>query len=184
MGELASADQLRMSFARWALVTVPVVVLLGLASGMFAGSGDGNSWFMTLRKPAAMPPGWAFPIAWTILYVLLGLAIALVLNARGARGRNVAVALFVLELLLNYAWSPLFFAAHQPWPALALIGAMLAVGIAATIRMAGVRQTAGWLMVPYLFWLGFASALNYRIAADNPDAAVLAPGGASAQISG
>ena len=92
MSAIASRAQLRMSFLRYALVTVPLVLLLGLLSGRIANSGYGNPWFDALAKPEAMPPGWAFGAAWTTLYILLGLALALVLHARGARGRGKAGA--------------------------------------------------------------------------------------------
>ena len=90
MSELASPGQLRWSFVRWALVCVPLVLMLGILSGKLAGSGYGNPWFDALAKPAIMPPGWAFGVAWTILYILMGVALAIILNARGAKGRQVA----------------------------------------------------------------------------------------------
>src|SRR3954466_5276055 len=96
MTAIASRAQLRMSFLRYALFTVPAIVLLGAVSGRISGSGYGNAWFDALTKPAIMPPGWVFGLVWTILYVLLGLALALILHARGARGRGPALALFVV----------------------------------------------------------------------------------------
>ena len=96
MSGIASKGQLRMSFLRWAAVTVPLVLLLGFLSGRSVPAGDENGWYRALAKPALTPPGWAFPVAWTIIYVCLGLAVAMVLNARGSRGRGAAVALFAL----------------------------------------------------------------------------------------
>ena len=67
---------------RWtgiALITVPAIVLLGSASGWLSNSGYGNGWFAGLTKPSFMPPGWAFGVVWPVLYVLLGLALAMVL---------------------------------------------------------------------------------------------------------
>jgi translocator protein len=72
MSELASASQLRMSYLRWALVTVPGVMFLGFLSGRASQSGYGNPWFDALIKPAIMPPGWLFGVAWSILYVMSG----------------------------------------------------------------------------------------------------------------
>jgi tryptophan-rich sensory protein len=86
MTQIASRSQLRMSFLRYALVTVPLILLLGILSGRASNSGFGNPWFDALVKPDAMPPGWAFGVAWTILYILLGLSLALILHARGAEG--------------------------------------------------------------------------------------------------
>src|SRR3954454_14455088 len=113
MSQIASQAQLRMSYLRWAVVTVPLILLLGSLSGVAANSGYGNPWFESLAKPGFMPPGWAFPVAWTFLYICLGLACAHILHARGARGRPLALTLFLAQLVLNFAWSPLFFAAHK-----------------------------------------------------------------------
>lgn len=182
MTGLASPSQLRMSFLRWALVTVPAVIFLGFLSGASAGSGENNAWYQALSKPWFNPPGWLFPVAWTILYILMGLALAMVLHARGNRYRRYAVALFAFQFLLNLAWSPLFFGAHQVLAALVLIIFMLVFGIAATIAFGRVRTVAAWLMVPYLVWISFAGILNYTIHTLNPDAETLAPVGRSTQI--
>ena len=87
MTELASPAQLRASLLRWALFTVPLILLLGSLSGAMAGSGSGNPWFIDLVKPSLYPPPATFGIVWTILYVLMGLALAMVITARGAPGR-------------------------------------------------------------------------------------------------
>ena len=128
----------------------------------------GNEWFDTLRKPDIMPPGWAFGTAWTTLYILLGLAIALVLTRRGAPGWRLAVALFVIQMLLNFSWSPAFFGAQQPEPALFILILMLVLSIAATFLFSRIARAAALLMLPYLAWLAFASILNYRIIELNP----------------
>lgn len=182
-GELAAPSQLRMMFVRRALVAVPLVVLLGMASGILSGSADGNDWFSALRKPGFMPPGWAFPVAWTALYGMMGLALALVLHARGAPARPAAVALFALALALNLAWSPTFFAAHRIQAALWLIGAMFVSALATAILFARVRPLAGLLLLPYLAWLLFAAALNWQIDRLNPRGETLAPARPSTQIS-
>src|SRR3546814_7341693 len=85
MNEIASPGQLRLAYARWALVTVPAIVFLGFLSGKLANSGYGNRWFAALAKPELIPPGWVFGAAWTVLYVLMEIGRAIVLHARGAR---------------------------------------------------------------------------------------------------
>jgi tryptophan-rich sensory protein len=182
MTAIASRGQLRMSLLRYALVTVPAVLLLGTVSGLLSNSGYANIWFAALQKPSFMPPGWAFPVAWTILYICLGLALALILHARGARGRRGAVTLFMLQLALNYAWSPVFFALHRIWLAFAVIAAMIILTLVAAILFGRIRRTAALLLLPYVAWLCFAAALNYRIGQLNPDAGRVAPPPASADI--
>lgn len=182
MSELASPGQLRWSFVRWALVCVPLILLLGILSGRLSNSGYGNPWFDALAKPAIMPPGWAFGVAWTILYILMGFALAIILNARGARAREAAIALFAGQLVLNLAWSPLFFAAHKITLAFWLILALLVLAALTTAAFAGIRRAAALLMLPYLAWLGFAATLNYQFIALNPQAETLVPNVPKAQI--
>ena len=182
MNEIASPGQLRLAYLRWSLLTVPAIVLLGFLSGRLANSGYGNRWFDALEKPALMPPGWLFGVAWTILYILMGLALAIVLHARGAKGRGPAIVLFLIQLLMNLAWSPLFFRAHQVGSALMLILALIVV-VAITIWLfARIRRVAGLLLLPYLAWLAFASFLNYEIGRLNPDAETLVAPALSTQI--
>lgn len=182
MTALASRSQLRMSFLRVALFTVPGVLLLGTLSGRLAGSGYGNPWFDALEKPSFMPPGWAFGVVWPILYMLMGFALAMIIHARGARGRPLAFTFFAAQLLLNLIWSPLFFAAHQVGAALALIAVLLVLTLATAILFARIRALAGLLLVPYLAWLCFAAALNHQIWVMNPDASAVAPAASSADI--
>lgn len=175
MGELASKSQLRMSFARIALVCVPLIIFLGLLMGGLAGSGEQNRWFAMLAKPSIQPPGWLFGVAWTVLYALQGLALALIIDARGARGRTTALCLFAFQLTLNLAWSPTFFLLHQVSAALVLIVMILIAATITAIAFARVRKVAGWLMLPYLGWLAFATLLNYRFDVLNPTAEQMAP---------
>jgi tryptophan-rich sensory protein len=171
-----------MSLLRYALVTIPFILLLGTLSGRIANSGYGNPWFDALVKPEIMPPGWMFGLAWTILYILLGLALAIILHARGSRGRGMALAFFAVQMLLNYSWSPIFFAMHEVELALGVILSMFATALITAILFYRIRKSAGLLMLPYLGWLCFAAILNYQIMQLNPEAETLAPGAASADI--
>lgn len=182
MSEIASSSQIRMSFVRWAVVTVPTILFLGFFSGRMANSGFNNPWYDALIKPAIQPPGWAFGAAWSVLYVMIGIALAMVLNARGNRYRGYAIALFAVAFVATLAWSPLFFAAHQVFAAFFLILFILAFAIATTIVFARVRKAAAWLMLPYVLWLSFASILNWQTHVLNPDAETLAPARPVTQI--
>jgi translocator protein len=168
MKELASRSQLRMSFLRWALFCVSLILLLGIGSGVISNSGYQNSWFAGLAKPAAIPPGGAFGIVWTGLYILLGLALAVIVGARGAPGRGLAIALFWVQMLLNFAWSPLFFALHEISLAFYLLLAILLLSLVTTLLFARIRVVAGLLMLPYLLWIVFAAYLVFEIDRLNP----------------
>jgi tryptophan-rich sensory protein len=153
-----------------ALVTVPAIVLAGSASGWLSGSGYGNPWFDDLAKPAFMPPGWMFGAAWTTLYTLMGIAVARVLASPPSERRRPALMLFFAQLALNFAWSPIFFAAHDIRLAAMVIFVMLAIASAATAKFLRIDRVAGALMLPYLAWLCFAAALTTAIDRLNPGA--------------
>jgi translocator protein len=163
-------DQKQRRWWRLALVTVPVVLGLGLLSGWLSNSGFSNGWFVALRKPAFMPPGWVFGAVWTTLYTLMGVALAMVLAAPASRGRSTAIGLFAVHLVLNFAWSPLFFGAGMIGWGLMLIVALDGLVVETIVRFAGVRRVAGLLLVPYLAWLCLATALNWEIGRLNPGA--------------
>jgi translocator protein len=182
VGTIASKGQLRMSFLRWAIVIVPLILLLGFGSGRSVPSGADNGWYRALAKPELTPPGWVFPVAWTTLYILIGLALAMIVHARGAKGRGAAIGLFVGQFALNLAWTPLFFGAHKVGLALFVIMAILLLSIATTVVFSRIRKGAAWLMLPYLVWLSFAGVLNWRIGQLNPDAERLVPGAQTSQM--
>jgi benzodiazapine receptor len=151
----------------YGLIAAAVILALGSASGLLSGSGYGNPWFDALAKPWFMPPGWVFPIAWTALYVLMGLALGQVLAAPRGQARLTALRLFALQLLLNLAWSPVFFAMHRIDLALAIILVLDAVVIAAILAFRRVRPGAALLLLPYPLWLALATALNGAILIGN-----------------
>ena len=160
---------------RIALIAVPGVLLLGTLSGVLSGSGD-NGWYRGLEKAPYNPPDWAFAAVWPVLFVMQGLALALVLHAAGAVNRRRAVILFAVQLGLNLLWSPLFFGAHEARLSLKLIALIIAAALATTVQFARIRRVAGWLMVPYLAWLVFAAGLNFEIVQRNPGVAMLPAG--------
>ena len=169
MNRLASPAQLRASFVRWALFLVPAVLLLGFVSGRLGGDAS-DPWFIALEKPAIFPPPAAFGIVWPILYTLMGLAAAMVCAAWGSRYRLPAILAFALQLVVNLAWSPVFFGEHEITLGLYII-LVLDVAVLVTIVLFWkVRRAAALLLVPYLGWILFATVLNYEFLRLNPDA--------------
>ena len=181
MNFLASREQLRASLMRWALVCVPACLLIGILPGRIW-TAD-SAWFAALVKPAIYPPPAAFGIVWGTLFVMMGLALALVGSAWGARGRAVAIAAFAVQFALNLAWTPVFFGAHLMTGGLVLLaGIVVAVALTAVLFWR-VRRMAGALLVPYLAWVMFAAVLNYEFLRLNPQADGAAGGvGASARV--
>lgn len=169
MNMLASRGQLRASFLRWALFLVPLIVLLGFVAGQ-VGAGPESAWFQALEKPSIYPePKW-FGIVWSILYVMIGLSVALVASAWGARGRTAALWVFAVHFALNLAWSPTFFAMQQITAALAIIVLIVLTLLAVIALFWKVRRLAAILLLPYLAWVCFATLLNYEFLRLNPDA--------------
>ncbi len=182
MTEIASKGQLRMSLLRWVIFLVPAIVLLGFLSAQIAGSSDENRWFAALIKPEAQPPGWVFGAAWSVLYALMAVALAIIVHARGAPLRGLAIGLFLAQLALNLFWGPLFFGMHQIGSAFWLLLSIFILALATTMVFGRIRNTAAWLMVPYLAWLCFAAILNYQINVLNPGAETLVVPAARTQI--
>ena len=130
------------------------------ATGAIFRPGD---WYRRLDKPPWRPPDWLFAPVWTMLYASIAVSGWLVWRAAGIEGAALPLAVFALQLLLNAAWTPLFFGLRRPDLALVEI-VMLWGSIAATIVLFyPVSAAAAWLLVPYLAWVGFASALNASI---------------------
>ena len=180
--EIASKQQLRLAFMRWAVVTVPFILLLGFFSARLVPTGSSNRWYAGLAKPAGAPPDWSFPVAWTMIYILMGCALAMVINARGSRLRGPAITLFAMQLLVNLIWSPLFFGKHQVFWSMVALAVMFVLTLATAVLFGGIRAGAAWLLAPYLAWMVYAGALGYGIYELNPDAETLVPSSSTTQI--
>ncbi len=146
-------------------LALALAVPLGVgAAGSVATVSSVRTWYPTLRKPPFNPPGWVFGPVWTVLYLLMGVALYLVLSgARRSPGRRRAVAWWTAQLVLNFLWSFVFFGRRAIGPAFGEI-LVLWLSIAATIRaFAAERPLAAGLLVPYLGWTTFATVLNGSI---------------------
>ncbi len=140
-------------------------ILLVLGGGTLIGALTGpDDWYRALEKPPFNPPGWLFGPVWTTLYILI--AIAGWRLWRDARG-SLAMKLWWMQLVLNFAWSPMFFEAHEIGWALAIILALLAVIIAFIATAWRIDRTSALLFIPYAAWVSFAALLNGAILALN-----------------
>lgn len=134
--------------------------------GALAGPAASGGWYRRLAKPAWRPPDAVFGPVWTLLYLLMGLASFLVWKEAGGPYRDLvpwALALYAVQLVLNLAWSWLFFRLRSPLAGLLDLGALTAVLVATVGAFFRVSRAAGWLLVPYLLWVLFALALNASI---------------------
>lgn len=144
----------------WVLAGFIVACVAVGGLGGFATAQSVVEWYPTLNKPSWTPPSWLFGPVWTLLYLMMAVAAWLVWRAGNSKG---ALILFWAQLALNLAWSFLFFGARSP--TLGLIDIILLwIAIAATIfAFALHNRVAAFLLVPYLAWVSFATALNSAI---------------------
>ena len=130
--------------------------------GSFSTRNSITTWYKGLEKPSFNPPNWIFAPVWTLLYLLMGISLYLAWMGKADSDiKNYAMFVFGIQLVLNTAWSIIFFGFQSPmWGFIEII--FMWVSIAATIFMFyKISPTAAYLLVPYLLWVSFASVLNY-----------------------
>ena len=140
------------------LIWVLVCLLLGSLVGILANSGN-TQWYQSLNRPVFAPPSWLFGPVWTLLYIMIGCAGSYLWLNRDQQ--TLLFTLFMLQLLLNYAWSFIFFRAHAMGFAVIEIVLLLATIIAIMILAFTHHRAVTWLMLPYACWVAFASVLNF-----------------------
>ena len=146
-----------------ALVAALAVCLAAAGVGGFFTSRSVGDWYQQIRKPSFTPPSALFGPVWTALYLTMALAAWLVYLRRGSPGVPLALALFGLQLILNAGWSALFFGLRNPGAAFVEIVVLWLAILATIVACWRVTPWAGALLLPYLAWVTFASALNYAI---------------------
>jgi tryptophan-rich sensory protein len=162
-------DRRRLSVPRQILGLLGWLAITAVAAGLGgAASIRASSFYGQLAQPSWAPPAAWFGPVWTALYLLMALAAWWVWRAAGWQGARQALALYLAQLALNALWSWLFFAWHQGALAFVDVLALLAMVAATLIAFWRVRPAAGLLLVPYLLWVGFASALNFTVWQLNP----------------
>ncbi len=127
-----------------------------------------GEWYAGLHKPAWNPPGWIFGPVWSALYTMMAVAAWLVWQRGGFAVQRKPLGWFLVQLVLNAVWTPLFFGLHRPGVAFGEI-ILLWLAIAATLlAFRPVSRAAAWLLAPYLAWVSFAAVLNGTLWRLNP----------------
>lgn len=148
------------SFARWFLLVVFLVIVVGAGSIIGINTAPGD-WFAGLNKPPFNPPGWLFAPVWFALYICIAIAgWRIWLRAP----KSTAMKFWGAQMLLNWLWSPTFFTLHLPWVAFIVILGVLGSIVGFIISARKVDDFSSGLMVPYLAWVSFATLLNLSIA--------------------
>ena len=151
-----------LGFVVWLLITAAAAALGSIASVQAA------EFYRQLMRPDWAPPGWLFGPVWALLYVLMAVAAWLVWREREAKATRLALSLYVVQLAANALWSWLFFAWHRGLLAFADIVLLWTLILATLVTFWRIRPLAGALLIPYLLWVSFATALNLRIWQLNP----------------
>jgi tryptophan-rich sensory protein len=152
-------------------MSLNLFLIFMLASAAAAATGiifRPGAWYETLQKPSFTPPKWAFPVAWSTIYLLSAIAAARVALLPGA---GVALALWAAQIALNTLWTPTFFGARRMAVAMGVIGVLWVVVAAMVVQFWMLDWRSGVLLLPYLAWLCVAAGLNWRIWRDNPNVA-------------
>ncbi len=147
---------------RFLIAVLPVVAVA--VAGSLVTSPNIPTWYASLQKPSFTPPNWAFPVAWTLLYAMMAYALWRILSLpKGLPGRVAAIAAFFLQLALNSLWSFAFFGAQSPIVGLVVIAALIVAILATIVSFWKLDRPAALLLVPYLAWVAYATALNGTI---------------------
>lgn len=149
---------------RWIGLIIFIAICLAAGGlGAIATTPEIEGWYTTIAKPSWNPPGWIFGPVWTTLYVLMAIAAWLVWKPAGFKAAAMPLTLFAIQLLLNIAWSWIFFRLHEPGWAFAEVVVLWLAIVATTVEFFRCSTIAGWLLVPYVAWVSFASVLNFTI---------------------
>lgn len=145
-----------------------LLILIAFGAASFSAAASGaifrpGEWYRQLDKPKWRPPDWLFAPVWTVLYATIAMSGWLVWRGAGSTGAALPLTAYAVQLILNAAWTPIFFGLRRPDLAMIEI-VVLWVSILATIVLFHlVKPTAAWLLLPYLAWVSFACALNFSV---------------------
>ncbi|HVM86814.1 MAG TPA: TspO/MBR family protein [Puia sp.] len=143
------------------LISIIVSVLLGFSSGLFTVT-EINTWYAHLTKPSWNPPNWLFAPVWTTLYILIGISFGLIWSSANP-AKVKAMRIFIVQFVLNLLWSFLFFKLHDIGFAMLEVWVLFILILLTVIFAARINRVAALLLLPYLFWVLFASTLNSTI---------------------
>ncbi|RYY34821.1 MAG: tryptophan-rich sensory protein [Sphingobacteriaceae bacterium] len=149
------------------LISIAIPVAIGITASYFT-TPEIDTWYVKLIKPSFTPPNWLFAPVWIILYIMIGISAYLVWEKRDdSIAFTKARPIYAMQLIFNFLWSWMFFASHNPMGGLVIIVILLILIISNIFYFRKFSTTAAWLLVPYLLWVSFATALNYAIVALN-----------------
>jgi tryptophan-rich sensory protein len=141
------------------LVSILLPISLGAIAGMFTSQAV-PEWYATLNRPSFNPPNWIFGPVWTTLYILMGISFFLIWKQDAGKVRNRAILFFLLQLLLNFVWSFIFFYFNMIGLALVEIILLWISIVLMLVVFYKIKPIASYINIPYLLWVTFAAVLN------------------------
>lgn len=144
------------------IVSIGVSLLAGIIGSFFTFDAI-PTWYAFLNKPFFSPPNWIFGPVWTTLYILMGISLYIIWQSKKSTKRTQALILFGVQIVLNAVWSILFFGLQSPLVAFIEIIILLFAILLTAKYMYSISKVAGYLFIPYICWVTFASILNFAI---------------------
>lgn len=152
----------------WKALVISLAVSLGAGGLAALLTRNSMELYRQLNQPSLAPPGWVFPVVWTILFALMGISAWMVWRQRPSPLRSRALLVYILQLAVNVSWSLVFFGAHRFWWAMAVLILLECLIFWMLLLFARVYKPAARLQVPYFLWVLFAGYLNFMVAVLNP----------------
>lgn len=148
---------------KWFLLIAFIIVcnIIGALGAIWTSSD--RSWYDGINKPSFTPPGGVIGSVWTLLFTLMGISLYLVWTAPSSNIKIIALTFFIIQFIFNVAWSYLFFGLNKPLWAFIEILVLFVFILITTFYFFKVNKLSGYLLIPYILWVGFASFLNYSI---------------------
>ena len=144
------------------IISILIPLAVGGAAALIANGGFKD--FEALNKPPLAPPAWAFPVAWTLLYILMGIASYLVYVSEKYPGRiERALTFYAVQLFMNFCWTLIFFNLKFYLAAFVWLVLLWVAIVCTALLFRFISKPAGWLMLPYLMWVTFAGYLNMGV---------------------
>ena len=143
------------------IACIAIPLLVGGAAALF--TKDSMQGFEELNQPDLSPPGWLFPIVWTLLYILMGLASYLVITLEETYRTQIAMTIYGIQLIFNFFWPIIFFNLEMYLTAFIWLVILWILVAILTFVCYRISKPAGYLLIPYLLWVTFAGYLNYSI---------------------
>ena len=149
------------------IIKLFIIIVITLTTS-FLSMSKIDTWYVNLKKSSLTPPGYMFSIFWIMLYILMSISVWIILaSLQKDKQFSLPIILFIIQLILNFLWSPLFFKYHLIYESLFLLFVIWIIVLIIIYLFYSINKNASKLLIPYIIWLSFALYLNFYIAINN-----------------